>query len=435
MKIGVLTGDEMNAFLSYSQQSRAELEYLAATEKNMIGVQSSSSLVTIVQDSLLASFLMTRNNEEIPRETFLQLTMMCDNMPPNHIQHKLHIAEQVYKKFNKNIPLYCGKTLFSLLLPDDLVYSVKNKAVETEPIVKVYKGIIYEGAMNKVNLKGGFNSLISLLHKEYSSDKALEFVNNVQFLANQYMLYHGFSIGIGDCVSTAGKSGKIKESITKCFMEAQGHEETTSNPIFREARVNMSLSKARDIGMRIAKESLDPNNNFISTVMSGSKGDYFNIAQIMGLLGQQNITGQRVQPQLNNGTRTLPHYPIDVSEMSKSMEYESRGFIQNSFVKGLSPQEFWFHAMSGREGICDTSLKTASSGYIQRKMVKIMEDVQVKYDQTVRNSVGSIVQFAYGDDNMDGAETIIVDGGPLVCNLDRLANQLNAQHEIQHDII
>jgi DNA-directed RNA polymerase II subunit RPB1 len=326
----------------------------------------------------------------------------------------------------------CGKTLFSLLLPDDLIYTSNNKAIPSEPVLKIYKGIIYEGAVNKANLKGGHSSLICILNKEYSSDVAVHFVNNVQFLANEYVLYHGFSIGIGDCITDVRKTKKINEIITKCFVEAQSHEETVMNPFIKEAKINMSLSKAKDIGMRIAKESLKEDNNFISTVTSGSKGDYFNIAQVMGLLGQQNMEGQRLQAHLNKGKRTLPCYPHNIS---KEEEYVSKGFIKSSFLKGLTPQEFWFHAMSGREGITDTAMKTANSGYTQRKMVKITEDVQIKYDQTVRNSVGSIIQFAYGEDNLDGGKTILRQGKPFICNIERLIEQINTQYELDENYI
>jgi DNA-directed RNA polymerase II subunit RPB1 len=441
--LGKLLGSkEMNLFIPGSETTRAELKYLSATEHNMIGAQASKPVITIVQDALLSSYLMTKNNDPIDREDFFQLTMTCDtelNIPGGfsfeHIQYKLTMAEKVFKKFNKNYPIMCGKTLFSLLLPDDFNYTSKNKALPEEPFLRVYKGIIYEGAVNKANLKGTHYSIINLLHKEYSNDVALHFVNNVQFLANDYMLYHGFSIGIGDCISDVRETGKIDEVVTKCFIEAQGHEDIIRNERIKEAKVNMSLSKARDIGMKIAKESLKTDNNFISTVMSGSKGDYFNIAQIMGLLGQQNISGQRVQPQLNKQTRTLPHYPFDMSELSKAEQYSSKGFISNSFLKGLTPQEFWFHAMSGREGILDTAMKTAQSGYTQRKMVKIMEDMEIKYDQSVRNSVGSIIQFAYGEDNLCGTKTVFKDDKPVVCNVNRLIDQLNTQHELNKDIL
>ena len=142
------------------------------------------------------------------------------------------------------------------------------------------------------------------------------------------------------------------------------------------------------------KSSLSRDNNFLSTVKSGSKGAVFNIAQITGLLGQQNLKGQRVPLSLCNGRRSLPHYPF--KNLSLGMRYESRGFIASSFIHGLNPREFYFHAMSGREGISDTAMGTAKSGYMQRRIVKLTEDLKVQYDGSVRDVNGNIYQLAYG---------------------------------------
>lgn len=421
-------GDEMNIHTPASELSRTELELLSATEQNMIGSQASKPLVSIVQDALLSSYLMTKQNDEIPRSTFINILMKADNISFKHITHKLEMFEKITKKYGKEYPLYCGKSLFSMLLPDDFNYQHTNKSLSHEPVVKIEKGILYEGAVNKGQLKSNSNSLIQVLHKEYSNTRALEFANNVQFIANEYLLYHGFSVGIEDCVAT--KKEDISSAVLTSFIEAEHMEEITSNPVIREFKVNMTLSKAKDRGLKIAKEGLNPKNNFFDTVISGSKGDFFNITQITGLLGQQNITGKRVTEHISNGRRTLPHYPLN--NQDKQLEYLAKGFIENSFFHGLTPQEFWFHAMSGREGITDTSMKTASSGYIQRKMIKIMEDLQIKYDNTVRNSVGSIIQFAYGNDNLDARKTVLGPGKKnLICDVSRLVEQLNNQYELE----
>jgi len=90
----------------------------------------------------------------------------------------------------------------------------------------------------------------------------------------------------------------------------------------------------------------------------------------------------------------LPHFIKD--------DYgpESRGFVENSYLAGLTPSEFYFHAMGGREGLIDTAVKTAETGYIQRRLIKAMESVMVHYDGTVRNSVGQLIQLRYGEDGL-----------------------------------
>ena len=127
------------------------------------------------------------------------------------------------------------------------------------------------------------------------------------------------------------------------------------------------------------------------------------IAQMIACVGQQNVEGKRI-PYGFNG-RTLPHFVKD--------DYgpESRGFVENSYLRGLTPQEFFFHAMGGREGLIDTAVKTASTGYIQRRLVKAMEDIRVQYDGTARNGAGNIIQFLYGEDGMaaEFIETQVLD--------------------------
>jgi len=111
-------------------------------------------------------------------------------------------------------------------------------------------------------------------------------------------------------------------------------------------------------------------------------------------VGQQNVEGKRIPFAFRD--RTLPHFT------KHDHGPESRGFVENSYLSGLTPQEFFFHTMGGREGLIDTAVKTSETGYIQRRLVKAMEDVMVKYDGTVRNSLGDIIQFIYGEDGMDG---------------------------------
>jgi DNA-directed RNA polymerase II subunit RPB1 len=215
--------------------------------------------------------------------------------------------------------------------------------------------------------------------------------------------------------------------VSKNFIEAENISGNIQHPKIIEAKITEKLGNAKDIGNKISKDGMDKNNNFASTVLSGSKGDFFNIAQITSLLGQQQLGGERIQPMIDKRRRTLPHYKKNIENTEK--KFESRGFIRNSFMKGLNPREFFFHAMSGREGVSDTAMKTAKSGYIQRRMIKIMEDVQVKTDGTVRNSTNNIIQWAYGDDGLDRAQTVVMNDKTEVVDISRLADRLNTKFE------
>ena len=419
-------GDEMNIHVPQSPESQAELKLLFATQWNIISAQSSKPSIAIVQDSLLGAYRMTLGQQKITRDQFFNVIgkLNLREDAEDRIQH----IRRVLKEKGKKLQCYTGKGIMSMFLPRDLIYEKKNDADPTESIIKIWKGVIYEGAINKDIVGSSHNSLIHIINKEYGSDEASYFIDCIQFATNEWNMINIFSVGLGDCLVTdKEKQHEIQDVIKKCYIEAEGIKSTTTHPGIKEMRVNATLSKAKDIGLRIAKDSLNKDNNFLSTVISGSKGDFFNIAQITGLLGQQNLRGQRVPLFLNNGRRTLPHYPF--GELSPEMEYESRGFISSSFIKGLTPREFYFHAMSGREGISDTAMGTATSGYMQRRIIKLTEDIKINYDGTVRDVTGNIFQISYGEMGLDPISTTKVKNEQQICDISRLINRLNLKHE------
>lgn len=389
-------GDEMNIHVPQDYLARVELLEIAATERNIMSTQSSKPNISVVQDGMLGAYLMTKNDYILQRHIFMDICMTVNFTPER------------YAEVTSKLPL-CGRALVSLIMPDDFCYR-KDDLV-------IVDGIILGGALTKSLL----SAVVTTMYKDYG--KVITFIDELQFVVNGWLTHFGFSIGLGDCLPSPDLTEKVRRNVAQCFAEAHKIEDTVVNAKIKCAKVSMALARAKDMGMKAAKDSFSQSNGFVSTVTSGSKGDYFNICQITGLLGQQNVGGKRIEPVLNNGTRTLPHYPFN----SEESDFESTGFVQNSFIRGLKPQEFFFHAMSGREGVSDTALKTAVSGYTQRKMVKILEDVQVKYDGTVRNAAGDILQWEYGGDGLDRTQTLPRGEHTDFCDIARIAERLNTR--------
>jgi DNA-directed RNA polymerase beta' subunit len=426
-------GDEMNIHIPQSKEAEIEALELSAVKHNIISAQGSKPNIAIVQDSLTAAFLMTKENKSITRSQFFNVCM-AGNIDGKMLYspEKINTIIKVLELKGKKQEVWNGRGLISLLFPDDFIYEKKNDADPSEPVVKIYRGVLYEGAFDKNILGSSHNSLIQVINKEYGTEVVSDFISNIQFITNKWLLINGFSIGLQDCLINDLESvDKIQDKIDMCYIEACGIAETTHNPGIREVRITASLSKAKDVGMKIAKDTMSKNNNLLSTVYSGSKGDFFNIAQLTGLLGQQNLIGKRVFRYLNHGKRTLPHYSFE--KLDRDEEYESRGFVRHSFIEGLNPQEFYFHAMSGREGICDTAMGTAKSGYIQRRIIKVCEDISVKYDGSVRDATGKIYQLAYGYNGLDPCCTVKVGNKQQACDISRIADKLNLQFEISNE--
>ena len=231
----------------------------------------------------------------------------------------------------------------------------------------------------------------------------------------KYNLYSGFSVGTSDLVANPETSEFVertlregREAVNQLLTDVHsGRFVNTSGRTNGDELENQIVNKLKEISALISQKVMDTlpkENRMIQMVAAGTKGSDLNIQQMVALLGQQIIDGKRVKYTLQE--RTLPHFA------KYDDGIESRGFVQNSFVGGLRPEEYFYHAQGGREGLIDTAVKTSDTGYIQRRMMKIMEDYAVAYDRTVRKSDGTIVQYAYGE---DGVDSVCVEAQP--CNL------------------
>ena len=422
-------GDEMNIFLPQDLDARAELLHLSTTKHNIMNSQCTKNNICITQDSLLGSYLLTKDDIDLGRDKFFDICMKGDNWSSEFILKRLQHIKRVMKVHNKNFPIYCGKSLFSLMFPTTFNYTKKNDIRKDEPVVRIVKGVLIEGALAKSNLGQAHNSIIHVLHKEYSMDESIGFIDNCQFISNQYLIHRGFSVGIKDCLSDIEQ--KTEDTAYKCFIEAKDTESSISHERIRELKVCSILDRARDMTMKLAKNNLKEDNAFVATVTSGSKGEYFNITQITSMLGQQMHMGKRIQKTLNKGRRTLPHYPKENPTIEQ--EFESQGFIKHSFLQGINPQEFIWHAITGREGCSNSSQNTAISGYVQRKMVKTLEDVQIKYDGTVRNTNNWVIQWNYGSDGFDREKCSFKDDNVFFTDVSRISERLNNEFELKEE--
>jgi len=458
-------GDEMNIYVPQSYQTKCELDLLSSTEALIKSGQSSRLLLSICQDTLLGGYLITRgeykiingkntfcDKVQIDIDTFNDCLMKVEEWSMEFISHKINHIKNVLKwyyhnnKISDKINIYNGHCLLSFLFPDDFEYSY------TPTNVKITNGVLISGILNKQTLSDSMVSIVHKLDKEYSAKIAVNFVSYYQFIINHYLLESGFSIGLQDCLISQSKSDIYKEKINtekvKYYIEAQGIINTETDEYMKELKINNCLNNATSVGQKISKESLDFDNALNCMVISGSKGSYVNIAQIVGIIGQQNVDGKRIPKNFNN--RTLPHYfsndelyfKQNVNEETYNSTkinmleqlFESRGFVSSSYIKGLNPKQFFFHAAGGREGVIDTAIKTAKSGYIQRKLVKKMEDLKASYTGHIINAKNNIIQFNYGD-NLDPSTTVKISSGKMsFINIQNISKTLNEKYEFNNNI-
>ncbi|KAK4688584.1 DNA-directed RNA polymerase II subunit RPB1, partial [Tremellales sp. Uapishka_1] len=394
-------GDEMNLHVPQSEETRAELSQIAWVPRQIISPQANKPVMGIVQDTLCGVRKFTLRDcfcdWTAVQNILLWLPGWDGTVPPPAIF--------------KPKPMWTGKQLFSMCIPKGINITYRNNEKPspidvTDENVLIDNGEIIHGTIVKNMAGSANNGLVHVIFRELGPSTTRDFFSAAQMMVNFWLLHNGFSVGIGDTIADSATMAGINNRLVQAKEAVQGFiNEAEANKMkpkpgmtireTLEAAVSGELNKARDWAGKTAQDNLKADNNVKQMVVSGSKGSFINISQMSGCVGQQIVEGKRIPFGFKN--RTLPHFSKD--------DYgpESRGFVENSYLRGLTPQEFFFHAMGGREGLIDTAVKTAETGYIQRRLVKAMEDLKVCYDGTVRNSGGDILQFTYGEDGMDGA--------------------------------
>ncbi|VAH84342.1 unnamed protein product [Triticum turgidum subsp. durum] len=433
-------GDEMNLHVPQTEEARTEALMLMGVQNNLCTPKNGEILVASTQDFLTSSFLITRKDSFYDRSSF---TLLC-----SYLGDAMENIDLPTPALIKPIELWTGKQLFSVLVRPNaftkvyLNLGVREKictkkcplTVEDKTSEAVHDamcpndGFVYfrnsellSGQVGKKTLDWKANqNLIDVLSPVYKKFVLIQgiylFSCSARFIGN-----HGFSIGVDDVQpgeSLNEKKGKtIGEGYQECHELIAQYSKGALKPQpgcsraqTLEARISGVLNKLRDTAGDHCMSTLHWRNSPLIMSQCGSKGSPINISQMVVCVGQQSVGGRRAP----NGfiDRTLPHFPIN------SKTPAAKGFVANSFYTGLTATEFFFHTMGGREGLVDTAVKTAETGYMSRRLMKGLEDLSVFYDQTVRNASGGIVQFVYGDDGMDPVKMEGKGGNPL--NLDQL---------------
>jgi DNA-directed RNA polymerase subunit A' len=407
-------GDEMNLHVPQSEEARAEAALLMRVQDQLISPRYGGPIIGAIRDFITGAFILTQDKTFLKQEDFTNLALLggySGTLPePKHLENGRKI--------------FTGKQLFSLFLPKDfnfVITSKWNKASKGEgKDVVIKNGELLSGVIDKASI--GAEEPDSVLHriaKDYGNEAAKRFLDSILIVLKTYLTQNGFSYGYSDLWLPDETRSEISNVILKAYEKVyeliKQHDEETL-PLTRglsptealELYVVNELSRARDRAGKTADRAFPDDNSGVIMASTGARGSTLNIGQMTAALGQQSIRGRRITKGYRD--RSLPHFkPNDANP-------DSKGFVKSNYRDGLSPLEFFFHAMGGREGLVDTAVRTQQSGYMQRRLINALEHMKIEYDQTVRDPHGNIIQFVYGEDGTDPAKS---DHGEAV-NISRL---------------
>jgi DNA-directed RNA polymerase subunit A' len=385
-------GDEMNLHIPQTEESRAEAEILMDVQTQIISPRYGLSIIGCIQEAIAGNYVLTKQVDEMARERAIAVLCRTGITDFSRLPHKAVVS---------------GNEVFSVLLPHDLNFVGETKAGDK---VVIKNGKITEGYMDETTLGGeGSGILLRTIHQRYGPQRTIEVLHNIFKLGCEFLMDVGFSSVLSDTDLPATALDQVDGILNEAEQEVAAIVATYHNKTLEafpgrslretlELKILEVLNRTRNKAGSVVKENLNPATDTAVMVKSGARGNNVQLAQMAALVGQQALRGQRLHKGFRG--RTLACFKRG------DLSPEAHGFIRSSFKKGLSPTEFFFGAITGRDSLMDTALRTPKSGYLYRRLANAMQDLKVEYDGTVRDATGKIVQFSYGEDGMDVSRTL-----------------------------
>ncbi|CAO1632715.1 unnamed protein product [Jaminaea pallidilutea] len=440
-------GDEMNMHFPQSQAARSECYNLANTDNQFLVPTSGKPLRGLIQDHVVAAVWMTCKNTLLTRAEYQQLLYGALRTEDDYLEGKERILT-LPPAVLRPVPRWTGKQVISTIMLNlkpahaaGLNTSSKakvagrfwGKAHEGEQEVIFDDGELLSGVLDKSQIGATAFGVVHAVFELYGAESAGKLLSILSRLLTKWLQHSAFTCRMDDLILSskgdierrnllnAGKPAGKEAALGNVGLGDRNPSDPDTDHNLRirleEVLRDDAKSAALDSAMMSASNHLTssvidaciphglhkvfPDNNMQMMTISGAKGSPVNVSQISCLLGPQALEGRRV-PTMVSG-KTLPSFRAFDTSM------RAGGFVEGRFLTGIRPQEYYFHCMAGREGLIDTAVKTASSGYLQRCLIKHLEGFRVHYDSTVRNADGSILQFSYGEDGLDTTRSKYLD--------------------------
>jgi len=368
-------GDEMNIHSPQTEEARAEAKILLDVKRNLMSPKNNTNLLGCIGDAITGNYLL--GNDEFTKDEANQLLFQSG------------IKNSIIKK------TISGLELFSEVLP---------KVNFSNNSVSIKEGKVTKGKIDKTLFGDENGELIKTLDKDFGRVETIDTLKRAFNLGTNYLTKRGITISVEDLdldekVIEIGKE-IIEKAKKKTEDIIESYNSNTLDTIpgktreeSREIKILQALNEVRTKIGEIVKKEFPLANPVNHMITSGGGGNILNITQMACCVGQQALWGKRVE--IGYTERTLSFF--EKGDLSP----KSRGFISNPFIKGLRPDEFFFGAITGRDSLMDTALRTPKSGYLYRKLANALQDIRIEYDGTVRDSNNNIIQFKYGDDGKD----------------------------------
>ena len=408
-------GDEMNLHVIQSEEARAEAKILMRVQEHILTPRYGGAVIGGIHDHISGAYLLSRPGTLINRRHGLEML--------GNIDYTGELPAIVKDENGKEC--FRGQDIISLIIPDNIHLRFRSRSNDD---VVVKNGMV-EGTLDKRAIGAEDGRLLDAIVQTNGPELGAKFLDDFTRLSIAACTSLGFTTGIDDEDLSAEALQSIKNAnieagvlvqaaLDKFGKDGRGYE-TRPGRTPRETLeedIMVILDQGKQEAGDVAKNELAQSgstNAAVNMAISGARSSMDNLNMMAGSIGQAKVRGKRLERGYNE--RVLPHF------RRGGRAAADRGFISSSFKRGLEPTEFFMLSISGRESLVDTAVRTAKSGYMQRRLINAMDDLKVYDDSmlSVRNTANRIIQFSYGEDGIDPSRG--VHGSPF--NIDVIVDE------------
>ena len=320
-------GDQMAVHVPLSNEAKAEAIILMLASNNILSPASGEPVSTPSQDMVLGVYYMT--SERIKSDGKEKYYSSSEDALRDYDYDfiKLHTPVKV-KIDDKVLKTTAGRIMFNEALPKD--FEFVNKEVAKKELI----------------------SIINKCIRKYPNYSVVEVLDNVKNLGFLYSTKSGLTIGIDDIVVPPKKKEILKHAEDNIAKIENYYQQGMITDDERHERVIQSWSEANESVAEAMERNFDKFNPIYMMATSGARG---NIKQLRQLAGMRGLVA--------NARGDIIDRPI-----------------KSNFREGLTVLEYFLSTHGARQGLADTALRTADSGYLTRRLVDVSHDTMIRFN-------------------------------------------------------
>jgi DNA-directed RNA polymerase subunit beta' len=340
-------GDQMAAHVPLSNEARAESMVLMLSVNNILSPANGEPVVVPSQDMVLGIYYLTSEREKSEKKVRFYNNTQDAILDYDYNFISLHTPIRVSIN-DKILKTTVGRIIFNKSLPED--YRFVNKEIDKKELIAIISDCI----------------------GKYPHSVVVEALDSIKESGFKYSTRSGLTIGIDD-IDVPEEKAKIISNVEKKIEKIEDYYKQGMITEFeRHQRLIQTWSQANESVASAMEKNFNKFNPVYMMATSGARG---NIKQLRQLAGMRGLVA--------NARGDIIDSPI-----------------KSNFREGLTVLEYFISTHGARQGLADTALRTADSGYLTRRLVDVAQDTMVRInDCETENGINLYVLTLEGEPN------------------------------------